>query len=107
MTDEEKREKAEEHARLIESIKMMLHLADHDFLIEAAGEFEKSASFYDSAAVLNRNWNPHAAKRKEAGAKQVRALADFIRYGKEVDALREKEETHESAVDEISKLFSR
>lgn len=102
MTDEEKREKAEEHARLINNIKMMLIFADHDFIIEAAMKFEKDASFYDSAAVLNRNWNPHAAKRKEAGAKQLRSLADFIRYGKEVDALREKEATHESQVDEIS-----
>lgn len=98
-------EKANEHAMLLTLMNQWAFQLDDDYLLEAAKQTRQQADRYDSAAVLNRQWNEHHSKVLSAKADALEHIAKYIKANKRVSELQKREDEHSSVADELSKLF--
>ena len=105
ITFEPKIEKANEQAMLLTLMNQWAFQLDDDYLLEAAKQTRQQADRYDAAAVLNRQWNQHHSQVLSAKADALEYIAKYIKANKRVSELQKQEDEHNTAADELSKIF--
>lgn len=86
-------------------MKIAVQEVNEDYVRQCADKFHQDAMRYDSYAALNRQWNEHGGKLRQAMTDQLTAFADFMKAGKEVDRLRRSEKATIDSFESISKIF--
>lgn len=98
-------EQSEQIAFQIQVLNQFAFSLDVEYLKALVKEQRNQASMYDSAAVLNRAWNPNKAALLHAYADTLQALVDYIEANMRVTEAKKKVEAHDQMAGELSKLF--
>ncbi len=98
-------EKANEQAMLLTLMNQWAFQLDDDYLLEAAKQTRQQADRYDSAAVLNRQWNQHHSQVLSAKADALEHIAKYIKANKRVSELEKLETDHVETANELANLF--
>ena len=90
----------------INAMKPIIMDIDLEWLEIMITRFQEQASFEESAAVLNPNYNPEKPPTLKVMAITMSHLLNFIEGLKECDRLKLNVAAYEKQRDEISKLFT-
>lgn len=98
-------EQNQEIVRHIESMKISLIQIDEEHLKQAVYGLSEVAGRYDTAAVLNRNWNEYHGKLLQKQLETLKTIQNLIELLKECDKLKIQESVYKKQWDEMSKMF--
>lgn len=87
---ERSKEKSEDLAMKLELAKIYLFQIDLEYAHFAASEIRKDASWTDSTAALNRNYDPKKSQILYTQADALMCLVDFINGLKDVQKLKDE-----------------
>lgn len=90
----------------IEEIKKTVVNINLDFLAESAKDMVDQASWQESAAVINRRYNPEKPDTLRVMGETLRHLHNFITGLKKCDEMKAKVAKYEAQQEEIEKLFT-
>lgn len=92
-------------AAQIEQVKAIILQMDMEYAESAAKTMQEQASFQDSAAVLNPNYNPDKSDLIRQQAHTLSLLCRFVAGLKECERMKEAVQKGDAARAEIQKLF--
>lgn len=99
-------EKSQEQAGVLLNILIAIHELDVTYMRNFAQNLNKSASLYDSTAVLNRNWNEHGHNLMLLQAKAANLICDYKEILQEITKTKELVADAKEHQKFIDKLFS-
>jgi hypothetical protein len=105
MEQELTKEKSQQLADTIESIKLLLFCIDVDYAKSVVKAMHNQAEREDSLAVLNPRYNPAKSNMIHMQANMLNDIVNFIETGKQVDEAKKGIQETESHFDKIAKLF--
>jgi hypothetical protein len=106
LTPEERdRYESEKLAGQIETLKVILPFINLEHLKKSAKQFREQASFQDSAAVLNPNYDSKRSDSLRESANALEHLAGFVESMLKITEMKAKVARNQIARDQINKLF--
>jgi hypothetical protein len=92
-------------AAMISGIAFYARTIDLDYLKLSEESFNNQASFQDSTAIINRNYNPEKNNALRLSAKALYILHEYIITLKEIDEAKRQAALYDDQADKIAALF--